>query len=632
MDDDMKKYIMKGLGYKLLGRDSSRDEAAFIGRMENYAIPELMPHEIDAGVDIKKLVFSKLEMFHDLQIGIQNLKDVPNSLICYCEPEHLKALTEFGDNRWHCNDGVLRPAIKGVRFSELPIVMALDLRRSYYSTITGRVETLCDSFEVPATLDMTETRYNHIFNFGCKRRKYILIGMIAGTYDPYRNFTTWHARVRISGTVKWKRCINLRDLAHHTDFDYQPENIMSEKQALDVSRGKVGDMMAMHLLYMDVNASKFSDPTPDTIAPENVAPDASDQKRDQYSDVVDHIKSISNFINHGSQSSAEYALDDDQYADQALAQVEQLEDEAEHENLTEENAYLSGEKRDQNFQQQQTSTEPEPIKYQDGAFSTPTVFLKDPAFDNTMSKKEQVTDTVDISEIPTPRKKLDSTTLQKRLERRKKPSKHEPCNTVETSSMFLPPSSSYSSHWVNPLQCNQQHKDTSIKQIREDEQINSRKCTRCKSWVSRGNSNNNHLSCRRCGTEFCFLCGHVLKGHKEYDTGKPHFANNTCKQHIDLVVKLSASSLNKLGHVKPSTESVAAFSIQTEDALLPPSNKHAKARAKERNVTDMMQRKTILHGVEEQTYAKDGTPSVLYRYKTNKVWTSEDGKKVLSVV
>ena len=194
---DMKTYIMKGLGYKLMNRDSPRDEAAFIGKDSIDYIPELLPHETDAAVDIKKHVVSKTEEFFDLPLFIRYSKDMPASLIHYCKPERVEI---------HCNDGVLRPAMRTKRILELPTVLCLQLPRYFYSQELGRTHMACDSFEVPATLDMTESRYNHMFNIGCKRKKYILIGMLAGTYDPHTDFTTWHiARLRHGEVVEAMR-------------------------------------------------------------------------------------------------------------------------------------------------------------------------------------------------------------------------------------------------------------------------------------------------------------------------------------------------------------------------------------------------------------------------------------------
>eukprot|EP00966_Prymnesium_polylepis_P128478 2971583-Prymnesium_polylepis.1 len=122
----------------------------------------------------------------------------------------------------------------------------------------------------------------------------------------------------------------------------------------------------------------------------------------------------------------------------------------------------------------------------------------------------------------------------------------------------------------------------SLNEIRHEEMLHSRKCLKCKTWVPRSEKNN-HVKCV-CGTELCFLCMHTLLGHKEYDTGKPHFGRGRCSQHGDLIAKPTPVLLNTLGHAKRPTESVAAFSIHTQDAALPPSNDHAEARAEARDV------------------------------------------------
>ena len=415
----------------------------------------------------------------------------------------------------------------------------------------------------------------------------------------------------------WKRCVNLRDLAHYADPTYQPEKMMTEKQALDVSRGNVGDMMALDLLYLD--ASTFSG-----------------------------------------------------------------------EKLKEESGNLSGEKRDQNVQKLSTSTEPEPIKYQDefckddkedaglasffedgkhvrNEFRLPhkqdgcTEFSKEGKLVRRENKspheKDGLTDfyengrpvrqeyrsphefdtteatVIDASRIAAPPSRLDAATLEKRIQRRQKPAKVNsppPRETVQSNAAVSSKCSNHSEplNWVDPIMHNK-CKAESTAAIRCEERLHSRKCPTCMRWNLRID-NNNHIKCA-CGIEFCFLCTQELDGHFEYGTKARNFGHGKCKQHGDPIMRPSPSLLNKLGHVTRQTESVAAFSINTLDAALPPSNKHAKERSYERCVSDEIKQRTLLRGSEEATSSKDGTPSTLYRHGKHKLWTSEDGAVIKSV-
>eukprot|EP00966_Prymnesium_polylepis_P255750 5908834-Prymnesium_polylepis.1 len=162
-----------------------------------------------------------------------------------------------------------------------------------------------------------------------------------------------------------------------------------------------------------------------------------------------------------------------------------------------------------------------------------------------------------------------------------------------------------------------------------EERLHSRKCPKCMRWNIRID-NNNHIKCN-CGIECCFLCMRKLDGHCEYGTNARHFGHGKCKQHGDPIMRPSPALLNKLGHVTRQTESVAVFSINTLDAALPPSNDHAKKRSHGRGVSEKVKKRTMLRGSEEATCSKDGTPSVVYKHKGHKVWTSEDGTIIKSV-
>ena len=93
-----------------------------------------------------------------------------------------------------------------------------------------------------------------------------------------------------------------------------------------------------------------------------------------------------------------------------------------------------------------------------------------------------------------------------------------------------------------------------------------------------------------------------------------------------------AELLNKLGgHVKKASVSEAAFSIRTEDGIMPVISNHASERAEQRCVSMKTVCRTLLRGVVEETTDKDGKSSVKYIHDKHKVWTNLGGTIVKSV-
>lgn len=68
--------------------------------------------------------------------------------------------------------------------------------------------------------------------------------------------------------------------------------------------------------------------------------------------------------------------------------------------------------------------------------------------------------------------------------------------------------------------------------IEEEEKKNQQPCPRCKTYVSRIDDNN-HLKCKNCKSDFCFLCLSTLNGHKNQGSNQLHFSKDTCPQHGD---------------------------------------------------------------------------------------------------
>ena len=214
----------------------------FIFKMKVCIIPELLPIETElTPIESYVQMLPDEECFFlELDIDCDVSKALLDQLSPYAIHEH---------NGFLCADGIYRSAKEKVRFLELPAMLMIRINRALDFEGT---DVDCAAMEVSTTLDMTDTLYDSLFTSDCERKKYAIMGMIVGKYDPQRCYTTWHARVRIPGSDYWKLC-DAKDLMYFADPNYQPERLMHQEQALDISSGEVGQMMPLLLIYMDVS-------------------------------------------------------------------------------------------------------------------------------------------------------------------------------------------------------------------------------------------------------------------------------------------------------------------------------------------------------------------------------------------
>ena len=215
-------------------------------KLEHRFIPELLPIETTEQpmlpIDNYAITREVSRVFLDMYGPWDS--DMSEILARNFIPESLN-----GDNMFLCPDNIYRPAKATKRFSELPTMMAIELPRVYHNFETDKREVDCSSIGVPAILDMTNDYYDHMFTSDCERKKYAIMGMIVGKYNPNTDYTTWHIRVRIPGTDYWKQCNHTRDLMCFSDPNCQSERLMHQEHALDMS----GGMMELGLIYMDVS-------------------------------------------------------------------------------------------------------------------------------------------------------------------------------------------------------------------------------------------------------------------------------------------------------------------------------------------------------------------------------------------
>tara|TARA_B100001173_G_C16024465_1_gene563413 strand:+ start:1730 stop:3703 length:1974 start_codon:yes stop_codon:yes gene_type:complete len=229
----------------------------------------------------------------------------------------------------------------------------------------------------------------------------------------------------------------------------------------------------------------------------------------------------------------------------------------------------------------------------------------------------KVTDVIDVSDVPRPSKRVDEQTIAARLKRRQKYDISEERDTP--SILSTTPSGGCASHTeVDPITYTT-YKDQSLKEIEKERQQNSKQCPFCGQRMMRHNENN-HIKCT-CGQEFCFLCQCPLRGHKEARSGYNHFQYTACIQHGDVYIPPTPIALNKLGFAIKKTTSECAFSVDTQDAIIPPLTNHASSRCNERVLDERILKRTYLHGSEHVTYDKQGNQSICWKHEGHKIWT-----------
>jgi len=129
----------------------------FVGQMKSYIKC--------INVDFES---SRTEDFWDVQLNVENMKNVYSSFQNYCAKETLE-----GDNQYAADGYGLQDAVKGVTFQSLPPVLHLQLKRYNYDWMRDIEVKVNDRFEFPLELDLTE------FVEGADREwKYCLHGVL----------------------------------------------------------------------------------------------------------------------------------------------------------------------------------------------------------------------------------------------------------------------------------------------------------------------------------------------------------------------------------------------------------------------------------------------------------------------
>ena len=92
---------------------------------------------------------SRDESFLDLQLDVRGCRDVLASFERFIEEEQLE-----GDNAYAADGFGLQRACKGVRFTSLPPVLQLQLKRFEFDPARGSMQKLNDRYEFPLELDL----------------------------------------------------------------------------------------------------------------------------------------------------------------------------------------------------------------------------------------------------------------------------------------------------------------------------------------------------------------------------------------------------------------------------------------------------------------------------------------------
>lgn len=95
-------------------------------------------------------VSSRKESFLDLQLDVRGCCDVVSSFERFVDAEELE-----GDNAYAAEGFGLQRARKGVRFTHLPPVLQLQLKRFEYDSVHDGMQKLNDRYEFPLELDLS---------------------------------------------------------------------------------------------------------------------------------------------------------------------------------------------------------------------------------------------------------------------------------------------------------------------------------------------------------------------------------------------------------------------------------------------------------------------------------------------
>ena len=223
----------------------------FTGEVTYYLYKDFLPKNenvISSTININNTeIQSKFTFaFSELYLDIDRVAGVTESLIEFWK----KDIRNFFDeqNQINSDDYKGSTGCRGTyRFTKMPQLLALNLNRMSEDEY-GDISWNCSSFEIPNILNFTESRYDDIFDPECITKKKLLVGILVCTYCTHSNRPYIETRIRQPGSKDWivierSSQINKLELCR----------ILSHDEALQVNGGKVGDDMALQLVYLDYN-------------------------------------------------------------------------------------------------------------------------------------------------------------------------------------------------------------------------------------------------------------------------------------------------------------------------------------------------------------------------------------------
>lgn len=98
----------------------------------------------------------KCEDFIDIQLDVKGCNNIYSSFDKYVEPVMLN-----GDMQYHSDEHGKQDAVKYVRFSKLPSVLQIQLKRFEYNTNRGMMTKVNERFEFYLDIDMSKYVVNN---------------------------------------------------------------------------------------------------------------------------------------------------------------------------------------------------------------------------------------------------------------------------------------------------------------------------------------------------------------------------------------------------------------------------------------------------------------------------------------
>jgi ubiquitin carboxyl-terminal hydrolase 7 len=128
-------------------------EASMRGTLVEGTYPELFEGETVTRISCSQvnLTSTRTERFFDLQLDVKDCKDLYRSLDRYTAEEHL-----VGDNQYSSEQFGKQDAVKDVKFSRLPPVLQILLKRFEINPVTGQSSKINDLFEFDPEIDLSK--------------------------------------------------------------------------------------------------------------------------------------------------------------------------------------------------------------------------------------------------------------------------------------------------------------------------------------------------------------------------------------------------------------------------------------------------------------------------------------------